>query len=82
MGVEKDTVRQYENTIAYLDSISEDALSEEGEQGENLRKQLIYQDLLNRGYSKEEAQEELKDIFDNGSDIRKAKRALYWFCVG
>ena len=49
---------------------------EENEQGENIRKQIIYQDLLNKGYSKEEAQEELKDIFDNGSDIRKAKRAL------
>jgi len=75
-GVENDTVRQYENTLAYLDSISEDNLNAEGEQGENLRKQLIYQDLLNRGYEKEEAQEELKEIFENGSDLRKAKRAL------
>ena len=75
-GVEGDTIRQYENTIAYLDDITEDILTKEDEQGENLRKQLIYQDLINKGYSKEEAQEELKDIFDNGSDIRKAKRAL------
>ena len=37
---------------------------------------MIFQDLLNRGYSREEAQEELKDIFDNGNDIKKAKRAL------
>ena len=75
-GVDGGIVRQYENTLAYLDSITEDALNDESEQGENLRKQLIYQDLLNRGYSKEEAQEELKEIFDNGSDQRKAKRAL------
>ena len=75
-GVDDGIIRQYENTIAYLDTITEEAIGEEGEQGENLRKQLIYQDLLNRGYSKEEAQEELKDIFDNGSDLRKAKRAL------
>ena len=75
-GVEDTTIKQYENTLAYLDSITEDALNAENEQGENLRKQLIYQDLLNRGYDKEEAQEELKDIFDNGSDLRKAKRAL------
>lgn len=76
VGVESAVIKQYENTIAYLESINEDALSAEDEQGENLRKQLIYQDLLNRGYSKEEAQEELKDIFENGSDQRKAKRAL------
>jgi len=75
-GVEGQTIKQYENTIAYLDSITEDAVSAEDENGEALRKQLIYQDLLNKGYSKEEAQEELKDIFDNGSDVRKAKRAL------
>ena len=75
-GVEDNTIKQYENTIAYLDTITEEALNAEGEQGENLRKQLIYQDLINRGYDREEAQEELKDIFDNGSDLRKAKRAL------
>lgn len=75
-GVDGGIVRQYENTLAYLDSITEDALNDESEQGENLRKQLIYQDLLNRGYSREEAREELKEIFDNGNDQRKAKRAL------
>ena len=75
-GVEDTTIKQYENTLAYLDTITEEALNAEGEQGENLRKQLIYQDLINRGYDREEAQEELKDIFDNGSDLRKAKRAL------
>ena len=75
-GVEDVTIKQYENTIAYLNSITEDSLNAEGEQGENLRKQLIYQDLINKGYDKEEAQEELKEIFENGSDLRKAKRAL------
>lgn len=75
-GVEGQTIKQYENTIAYLDSLTEEEITAEDENGENLRKQLIYQDLLNKGYSKEEAQEELKEIFDNGSDVRKAKRAL------
>ena len=75
-GVESVTIKQHENTIAYLDSITEEALNAEGEEGETLRKQLIYQDLINKGYDKDEALEELKDIFENGSDIRKAKRAL------
>lgn len=75
-GVEDQTVKQFESTIAYLDSIKEEALVAEDEQGETLRKQIIFQDLLNKGYSKEEAQDELKDIFDNGMDIKKAKRAL------
>ena len=75
-GVEGAVIKQYENTLAYLSSIDEDALTAEDERGETLRKQLIYQDLLNRGYSKEEAQDELKDIFENGNDVKKAKRAL------
>lgn len=75
-GVEGAEIKQYENTLAYLDSVTEEVLSAEDEKGEVLRKQLILQDLLNRGYSRDEAQEELKDIFDNGSDVRKAKRAL------
>lgn len=75
-GVENDTIRQYETTLDYLNNITDEALNAEGEDGEKLRKQLIYQDFINKGYSKEEALEELKDIFDNGSDLRKAKRAL------
>lgn len=76
VGVEPSAIKQYESTIDYLDSITEDVLTAENEQGENLRKQLIYRDLLNRGYSQEEAQDELKEIFDNGTDVKKAKRAL------
>ena len=75
-GVEANMVRQYENTLAYLDSITEESLTEESDQGENLRRQIIGQDLLNRGYSKEDAQDELNDIFESGSDIKRAKRAL------
>jgi len=75
-GVEASMVRQYENTLAYLDSITEESLTEESDQGENLRRQIIGQDLLNRGYSKEDAQDELNDIFESGSDIKRAKRAL------
>lgn len=75
-GVEANTIRQYENAIAYLDSITEESLTEESDQGENLRRQIIGQDLLNRGYSKEDAQDELNDIFESGNDIKRAKRAL------
>jgi len=75
-GVEPTAIKQYENTIAYLNNVTENSLSEEGEQGENLRKQLIYQDYINRGFSKERAQRELKKSLDNGTDIDDAKEAL------
>lgn len=74
--VESDTIRQYENVLGFLDSVKEDAITKEDEQGEELRKKLIFQDFLNRGYSKERAAREVKKSFDSGSDIEDAKDAL------
>ena len=75
-GVEPDQVRMYEQTLQYLDSITEENLKDEGEQGENLRKQLIYNDLINRGYSQEKANREIEKSFKSGSDIDDARDAL------
>ena len=76
VGVEPSAIQQYERTIDYLDSISDDAISDESEKGETLRKQLIYQDFINRGYSKERATREVNKSFSAGSDIDDAKEAL------
>lgn len=75
-GIEVSEIKKYENTIQYLDSIKDDNISDEGEAGENLRKQLIYQDFVNRGYSKERALREVQKSFNAGSDIEDAKEAL------
>ena len=75
-GVEPSDIRKYENTIAYLDSINNDTINSENEDGEKLRKQLIYQDFVNRGYSQERANREVKKSFDAGTDIEDAKEAL------
>lgn len=74
--VEPDEVRRFEQTLNYLDSIQEDHLKDESDKGENLRKQLIFQDFINRGYSRERAQREVKKSFDAGTDIEDAKEAL------
>lgn len=74
--VEITEIQKYENTLKYLDSIKEDKLTDEGQEGENLRKQLIYQDFINRGYSKERATREVQKSFNSGSDIDDAKEAL------
>lgn len=75
-GVEPSEIQKYESTLSYLSNIKAEDLSREDQNSENLRKQLIYRDMLNRGYSQEEAQEEIKEIFDNGNDIKRAERAL------
>lgn len=76
VGVEPDEVRKYEGTINYLNTITEDSISDESANGEKLRKQLIFQDFLNRGFSKERAQRETQKSFNSGSDIEDAKEAL------
>ena len=75
-NVEPDEVRQYEGTLNYLDSIKEEHIAEESEKGEELRKRLIFQDFINRGYSKERATREVKKSFDSGTDVEDAKEAL------
>lgn len=75
-GVEPSDIKKYENTLAYLDNIKDSDLTSETNNGINLRKQLIYQDLINKGYSQERAERELKKSFSQGTDIDDAKDAL------
>jgi hypothetical protein len=75
-GIEPSEVQKYERTLNYLDSIKDEHISDESEQGEQLRRQLIYNDFINRGYSKERAQREVKKSFDAGTDIEDAKESL------
>ena len=75
-NVEPDEVRQYESTLSFLDSIKDENITDETEKGENLRKRLIFQDFINRGYSKERATREVKKSFDSGTDVEDAKDAL------
>lgn len=75
-NVEPDEIRQYENTLRYLDSITEENITDESDKGAELRKALIYQDFINKGYSKEKATRMLNKIVSDGTDIEDAKDAL------
>lgn len=74
--VEPDKIRQYEGLIAYLDTIDDKAISAEGEQGETLRKKILFQDYINRGFSKERAEKAVNRAIENGTDVEDAKEAL------
>lgn len=74
--VEPDEVRRYEQTLANLDAIKEEYITDETEKGEKLRKNLIYQDFRNRGYSEARAKREVEKSFNAGTDIEDAKEAL------
>lgn len=75
-GVEPTEVKKYEGAISYLESLTEEDLTDESEKGETLRKNLIYQDFVNRGYSKERATKEVQKSLKGGTDIEDAKDAL------
>ena len=75
-GVAPDTVKQYEQALQYLDTLNDEALSAETEAGEDLRKQLIYNDLISRGFSHERAIKELEKSFKAGTDVEDVKDAV------
>ena len=75
-GLEPSEIQKYEGTLKYLEGIKEENIADESEKGEALRRQLIYKDFLNRGYSKERAAREVKKSFDAGTDIDDAKESL------
>ena len=74
--IEVSEIKKFENALNYLDSITEESITDEGENGEKLRQSLIYQDFINRGFSKERAKREMEKSFSAGTDIEDAKEAL------
>lgn len=75
-GVEPTDIRRYENTLEYINNLTDAQLSEEGEKGENTRRSIIYQDFINKGYTPEKAQKFTERTIDAGTDIEDAKEAL------
>lgn len=75
-NVEPSKIRQYEGVIQYLNNLSKDDLSAEGEEAEALRKKILFQDYMNRGFSKERAEKAVNRAISNGTDIEDALEAL------
>lgn len=75
-GIEPSDIRKYEGTLNYLATITDASLNEESEKGEQLRRQLIYQDFINKGYTPAKAEKFTKRTIDAGTDIEDAKEAL------
>lgn len=75
-GIEPTEIKRYENTLNFLDSVKEENITDESDKGEELRKNLIFQDFINRGYGRERATREVQKSFNAGTDIEDAKEAL------
>lgn len=75
-GADIEQVKHLENTLGQLTNITEDMLKQEGDRGDELRRRLIAQDYMNRGFSKERIVKLLKQTFEAGTDIDDAVEAL------
>lgn len=75
-GIEPSVVQQYETIIDNLDKITEETIKNESDESVALRQNLIYQDYINRGYSKERAEKEVKKSMNAATDIEDALDAL------
>lgn len=74
-GVEPDQIRQHEQLIGWLNT-QEKNIEAEGDTGDDLRRRIILQDYLNKGFKPERAQQKVDKIFEEGLEIDEAKESL------
>lgn len=75
-GVEPNDIKKYESTLNYINTITDAAIAEESEKGEQLRYNLIYQDFINKGMTPDKAKKFTDRTIDAGTDVEDAKEAL------
>lgn len=75
-GVEPNDINKYEKTLSYINTITDAAIAEESEKGEQLRYNLIYQDFINKGMTPDKAKKFADRTVDAGTDVEDAKEAL------
>lgn len=75
-GLAPPIVQQYEGAISYLNTLQPDTLSVESDEAMALRKDLIYQDFINRGFSPDRAKREVEKSVTAGTDVEDAISAL------
>lgn len=74
-SVEPDQIRQYESIIGWLNA-QDNNINVEGEAGDDLRRRIIMQDYLNKGFKEDRAKSKVDKIFEDGNDKEEAKEAL------
>ena len=74
-NVPNDTIRQFEGVLQYLSTLTDEQLKAETEEGETIRYNILYQDYINKGFTPERAEKEIKKSFDAGTDVEDALEA-------
>ena len=78
-GADKQEIDAYQEAINLNSFLQKretaDMLEREGEEAENLRKKMMYQDFMNRGFKHERAVRLIEKSLADGTDIEDAKEA-------
>lgn len=75
-GVPIDQVLGRQANIEKYTSIDDDTISADDGNGEAIRRQVLTENFVSRGFSAEKAAKYVKRSFDSGDDIEDAKEAL------
>ncbi len=79
-GATTDEMQQYQNALNTSQNLesqeSRNLLVKEGNDGEDFRKRVMYQDYINRGFKHERAVKLIEKSFADGNDIDDAKEAF------
>lgn len=76
LGVPTDEVAQLEQSMQFFESLTDDAIAAETPEAENVRKELIYQDLISKGFKEDRAKKAVEKSILDATDIEDAKEAL------
>lgn len=69
-------IQTYENNIRILNGVTDEQIEGEDAQAENIRKNLIYQNYINKGFTEDEALEMVNRSVESMNDVKDAKKAL------
>ena len=79
-GASSQEAQEYQKVLSVVQFLEDkntyDTLLKEGDDGEKLRKQVMYQDYVNRGFSPERAEKMVEKSVADGMDIEDAKEAF------
>lgn len=76
VGIPHDEIVEYQRNIDSYNSITEDALTEESDDGSDLRRTIIMNNFISKGIAEAKAKKLTDKIFDSGEDLDEAKEAL------
>lgn len=75
-GIPHEDISKYQRTINNYNSITIEAIEDDSENGEALRRNIILNNFLTKGITEAKANKLTDKIFDSGEDIQEAKDSI------